>query len=90
ACDDYLARINDPVIKDKLREETENAVAAGVFGVPTVIVGDQLFWGNDQFDHIRLLLDDNDPLDKEKVAAMDTRERAIDRKHFVQKSKQPG
>ena len=89
ACDDYLARINDPAVKDKLRKETEDAVAAGVFGVPTIIVGDQLFWGNDQFDHIKLLLDGNDPLDKEKVAAMDTRERAIDRKHFVQKLKQP-
>lgn len=35
-------------VKDELRAITAEAVAAGVFGVPTVRVGDELFWGDDR------------------------------------------
>lgn len=35
-------------IKRKLKEATEEAIALGVPGVPTVRVGDQLFWGDDK------------------------------------------
>ena len=34
-------------VKAALRANTEAAIAAGVFGVPTLQVGDALFWGND-------------------------------------------
>jgi 2-hydroxychromene-2-carboxylate isomerase len=37
-------------IKDGLRARNDEAVALGVFGVPTVAVGDQLFWGDDRLD----------------------------------------
>jgi len=33
--------------KSALRSNTEAAIAAGVFGVPTLQIGDMLFWGND-------------------------------------------
>jgi 2-hydroxychromene-2-carboxylate isomerase len=36
-----------PAVKDALRANTEAALAAGVFGVPTLDVHGQLFWGND-------------------------------------------
>lgn len=35
-------------IKDRLRETTSAAVARGVTGVPTVDVGDELYWGDDR------------------------------------------
>jgi 2-hydroxychromene-2-carboxylate isomerase len=35
-------------VKDRLRAATEEAADRGVIGVPTVAVGDQLFWGDDQ------------------------------------------
>jgi 2-hydroxychromene-2-carboxylate isomerase len=35
-------------IKQALRERTDEALAAGVFGVPTVLIGDRLFWGDDK------------------------------------------
>ncbi len=35
-------------VKDALRATTTRRVAAGVFGVPTVVVGDELFWGDDR------------------------------------------
>jgi 2-hydroxychromene-2-carboxylate isomerase len=37
-------------IKDRLRTATEEAIACGVSGVPTVAVGEQLFWGDDRLE----------------------------------------
>jgi 2-hydroxychromene-2-carboxylate isomerase len=37
-------------IKDALRTANDEAVSRGVFGVPTVIVGGRLFWGDDRLD----------------------------------------
>ncbi len=34
-------------VKAQLRTNTEAAIAAGVFGVPTLRIGSELFWGND-------------------------------------------
>ena len=42
--------MGDPQIKRPLREATEAAHARGVFGVPTVAVGDELFWGDDRLE----------------------------------------
>jgi len=36
--------------KARLREQTEQAVRLGIFGAPSVRVGDELFWGNDRLD----------------------------------------
>lgn len=38
---------SDPAVKALLRTNTEAAVAAGVYGVPTLAIGDELFWGLD-------------------------------------------
>lgn len=40
--------LQDQQIKDATLALTDEAVAAGVFGVPTVLVGEQLFWGDDR------------------------------------------
>ena len=37
-------------VKEKLKQNTENAVTDGVFGVPTFVVKDELFWGGDATD----------------------------------------
>ncbi|KAG1552550.1 hypothetical protein G6F50_013103 [Rhizopus delemar] len=39
--------IAEPAVKEQLRRNTEAAIAAGVFGVPTLAIADELFWGND-------------------------------------------
>jgi 2-hydroxychromene-2-carboxylate isomerase len=38
---------NAAEVKAQLRANTDAAIAAGVFGVPTLRVADQMFWGND-------------------------------------------
>jgi 2-hydroxychromene-2-carboxylate isomerase len=37
-------------IKGRLREATDDAGDRGVFGVPTVRIGDEVFWGDDQLE----------------------------------------
>ncbi len=37
-------------VKQELRDRTDEAVAKGVTGVPTVIVGEQLYWGDDRLE----------------------------------------
>lgn len=39
-----------PASKTLLRAQTEQAVALGIFGAPTFLVGDELFWGNDRLE----------------------------------------
>lgn len=50
--DEMLSRAQEPAIKLALVNQTARALAAGVFGAPTVIVeherGDLLFWGQDR------------------------------------------
>jgi len=44
---DARRRAGDEEVKAALRRNTEQAAAAGVFGVPTLQAGDELFWGDD-------------------------------------------
>src|SRR5215470_14914268 len=45
--DDAAARIDAREVKDELRRNTDEAITRGVFGVPTLAIGDELFWGVD-------------------------------------------
>lgn len=42
-----LALIGEQETKDRLRQATEEAVAAGVFGVPSLVIDGEIFWGVD-------------------------------------------
>lgn len=44
---DVLSETVDPVVKERLRINTEDAIAGGVFGVPTFRIAGTLFWGMD-------------------------------------------
>jgi 2-hydroxychromene-2-carboxylate isomerase len=44
--------IADPVMKVKLKTETEAAIARGVFGSPYIIVDGEPFWGFDRLEHV--------------------------------------
>ena len=45
--EDVESAINHADVKNTLRANTDGAIAAGVFGVPTLNVGNEMFWGND-------------------------------------------
>jgi 2-hydroxychromene-2-carboxylate isomerase len=44
---DAAARVASVEVKDALRCNTDQAIERGVFGVPTLAIGEQLFWGAD-------------------------------------------
>jgi 2-hydroxychromene-2-carboxylate isomerase len=41
--------VGDPRVKQQLRENTDWAISLGVFGVPTLVIDEELFWGQDAF-----------------------------------------
>jgi 2-hydroxychromene-2-carboxylate isomerase len=54
--EDLVARAGDPAIKEKLKANTDDAVARGVFGAPTFFVGDEMYFGQDRLDYVELAL----------------------------------
>lgn len=54
-----------PEAKLRLRDATAQAVARGVFGVPTVIARDEIFWGVDGLDYVEACLRGEDPVPKD-------------------------
>ena len=47
------AQINDPAVIAHLEANTNEAAERGVFGSPTMFVGDTMFFGNDRLDFVR-------------------------------------
>jgi 2-hydroxychromene-2-carboxylate isomerase len=68
-----------PEVKEALKRSTAEAIERGVFGVPTMIVGQDLFWGSDRMDFVALALDGDDPIDRPSVDAVLSRPKAADR-----------
>ncbi len=48
--DGYLSRIYLPEFKALLREQTAKAMSLGIFGAPSFISRNELFWGNDRLE----------------------------------------
>ena len=44
------AALSDPKVKERLRENTNWAITRGVFGVPTLVIGEEFFWGQDAME----------------------------------------
>ncbi len=51
-----LAAIETQPIKDRLRANTDTAIAKGAFGAPALFVGDELFFGNDRLQFVERAL----------------------------------
>ncbi len=51
--EDFMRRIQDQTVKDKLKENTDYAVKKGAFGAPTFFVGEDMFFGQDRLDFVR-------------------------------------
>lgn len=66
-----LAEAQAEPAKERLRANTEEAIAAGVFGVPTMLAAGELFWGYDDLEFLEQFLSGADPLgaDRQDYAA---------------------
>lgn len=45
-----IARIDQPDLKQQLKEQTTCAQERGLFGAPSFVVGNELFWGDDRLE----------------------------------------
>lgn len=68
--DALVARAQDPAIKAALARDTEQAIARGVFGVPSFLVRGQVLWGQDRIADIEPILDDRDPVTTEMITEL--------------------
>jgi 2-hydroxychromene-2-carboxylate isomerase len=57
AAADVLAAVEDPAWKARCREETDAAIARGVFGAPFIFVDGEPFWGGDRMWMVRKWLE---------------------------------
>jgi 2-hydroxychromene-2-carboxylate isomerase len=64
-----VAAAGEPEAKARLRKQTDDAIAEGVFGVPTVVADGELFWGYDDFPYLERVLEGRDPIPPEIARA---------------------
>jgi 2-hydroxychromene-2-carboxylate isomerase len=55
----FFQRVREQDIKDKLRDESAEAVKRGAFGGPTFYGGKKMFWGNDRLIFVEECLKGN-------------------------------
>ena len=51
--DAALQRAQSDELRERLDADSRAAVERGVFGAPTLFVGDEMFWGNDRLELVR-------------------------------------
>ena len=78
--DDYEALVAKTDAKNQLRIWTEEAIANGVFGVPTLAVGGELFWGLDAMPMAEAYLADSSLLTRGEMARLANLPTGIGRK----------
>jgi 2-hydroxychromene-2-carboxylate isomerase len=49
---EFFNGIKDPKIKDKLKDNTQEAHDKEIFGVPTFVVNNKIFWGQDRLEFV--------------------------------------
>lgn len=54
--DQLQAWLQDAEVIAQLEQQTDEAIARGVFGAPSCFVGDEMFWGVDHFNFVELAL----------------------------------
>jgi 2-hydroxychromene-2-carboxylate isomerase len=54
---DFVARIGSDPVKERLKANTEEAIARGAFGAPTFFVDGEMFFGQDRLDFVAAALE---------------------------------
>jgi 2-hydroxychromene-2-carboxylate isomerase len=67
-------------VKQSLKDNTEEAIARGAFGVPAMFAGDELFWGNDRLEFLENYLKGLDPVDPVQLKNLMNLPRGVERK----------
>ena len=78
--EDTLRQATTDMAKQRLKDNTQEAIDAGVFGVPSINVEGEIFWGLDSFRHLERYLLGRDPLDPELLAKWESLPASASRK----------
>lgn len=65
------AELKDPAAKQRLLDNGDEAISAGVFGVPTLVANGEVFWGVDGFELLQAYLGDPGLFDTPAMRAAD-------------------
>ena len=69
--DQLLAAAASDPVKQQLRNNTEQALAQGIFGVPTLCARGELFWGFDDLEYLEMFLNGSDVLSADRRELQD-------------------
>ena len=78
---DADARVSAPEVKEELRHNGEQALKNGVFGVPSFIADDELFWGIDALDFLTDYLKDPTVLKNDEMHRISNLPVGLERRH---------
>lgn len=69
---DPESAMSAPQVKHQLRENTSWAISLGVFGVPTIVIDNEIFWGQDSFEMALDFLREPQMFQDEAMMAIDS------------------
>ncbi len=75
------ARVGAPAVKEELRNNGNSALEKGVFGVPSFVVDDELFWGLDALDFLVDYLNDPSVLHNDEMRRISNLPVGLERRH---------
>jgi len=79
--EDGLEQVQKPAVKQALQLQTQEAIDAGVFGVPTLVIDGHCFWGVDTIEWVVEYLDDPQMFERDEMKRIDSVAWGIRRKH---------
>ncbi|MEM7294448.1 MAG: 2-hydroxychromene-2-carboxylate isomerase [Pseudomonadota bacterium] len=65
------ALVSTPAVKQQLIDQTQRAIEKGIFGVPSFVIDEHIFWGFDAIDFINDYLADQQYFDRPNMQAVD-------------------
>ena len=63
-----VERASTPTNKERLKQQTREAIESGAFGVPSYLIDNELFWGDDSYEDMDAFLRGEDPATPELLA----------------------
>lgn len=67
--DELFLKMEDRQSRVHLKNNISKALSKDLFGVPTFLVDEEIFWGNDSIKYLEMYLSGSDPLDQAKYAS---------------------
>jgi 2-hydroxychromene-2-carboxylate isomerase len=64
--DSLFLKMEDKEARVQLKKNIASGLSKNIFGVPTFLIDEEIFWGNDSIKYLEMYLNGSDPLDQNK------------------------